>query len=542
MRSSMPIYLLMLFLTVSKGYGYTPPDSAILMLIETIDHKDSYIKEKRERISRLENMLLEEKFSLPIQFSIYKKLHQEYKKFKFDSAFYYATKLQETAYQLQDNQKINFSKIQIGHTLLLSGLFKEAFDTVKTVLPSQLSDSLKVDYYFLMARACHDLYDFHQDFYYQSLYKQAGEQYVDSALMLLKQENIEFHALTGMLYESSHDIDKAIEAFQTILETYTLAPNDYAMACFSLGTMYYYHKWDFDKGLALIAEAAISDLKASVKEGVALMTIAKMLHEKGESDYAYKIIKQAKEDADFFGAKQRKMQVANILPVIEGKRLSDIEKQNKTFLSYAIGGSSFSTLILLLSVVIFIQLKKLKLHKKTVSQANLQLKESNELLKNTNEKLKEVNTVNEEYISYSFNVYADYLEKMEKFKNDLDRKLRDKRFDQINYTMNSFNLNKEREAIWQSFDQTFFKLFPNFINEFNGFFNKEDQFSIKENFLTPELRIFALIRMGVNDHEQIAKFLNYKVRTVYNYKNKIKSKSILSNEEFEQKLMQIRTV
>jgi DNA-binding NarL/FixJ family response regulator len=86
------------------------------------------------------------------------------------------------------------------------------------------------------------------------------------------------------------------------------------------------------------------------------------------------------------------------------------------------------------------------------------------------------------------------------------------------------------------------KLFPDFVTIFNSFFEEKDRITLKDNqLLNTELRIFALIRMGISDTEKIAKILNYSVNTIYAYKTRVKSKSRIPNEEFEQKIMEIKT-
>ena len=107
--------------------------------------------------------------------------------------------------------------------------------------------------------------------------------------------------------------------------------------------------------------------------------------------------------------------------------------------------------------------------------------------------------------------------------------------------MKSVNLKKEREALYLSFDKIFLRLFPNFIPEFNAYFREEDKIIPKDkDSLNIELRIFALIRLGIHDHDQIARILEYSVNTIYTYKTRVKNRSVLPNEEFESKIMAIK--
>jgi hypothetical protein len=133
--------------------------------------------------------------------------------------------------------------------------------------------------------------------------------------------------------------------------------------------------------------------------------------------------------------------------------------------------------------------------------------------------------------------------KIEAFKQAIENKLMAKKFDDIRYVVGNINLKPEREELYYSFDKVFLKLFPDFVQTFNSYFKEEDRFILKEGqLLNMELRIFALIRMGIHDTEKIAKILDYSINTIYNYKARIKSKSIIPNEEFERKIMEIKAI
>jgi hypothetical protein len=179
---------------------------------------------------------------------------------------------------------------------------------------------------------------------------------------------------------------------------------------------------------------------------------------------------------------------------------------------------------------------KLKLAKKIITLANEQQHD-------INNKLIEANKIKEEYIGYFFNVNSDFFAKIERFKKSVDQKISDRKFDEIKFLVNNINLKQEKEELLKNFDKVFLKLFPDFVAEFNSLFKKEDQIKLKDNeLLSTDLRIFALMRMGIHDNEKIAQILEYSVNTVYTYKTKIKNKSIVPNDEFEQRIMEIKTM
>jgi DNA-binding NarL/FixJ family response regulator len=140
-------------------------------------------------------------------------------------------------------------------------------------------------------------------------------------------------------------------------------------------------------------------------------------------------------------------------------------------------------------------------------------------------------------------VNSDFFAKIERFKKSVDQKISDRKFDEIKFLVNNINLKQEKEELLKNFDKVFLKLFPDFVAEFNSLFKKEDQIKLKDNeLLTTDLRIFALMRMGIHDNEKIAQILEYSVNTVYTYKTKIKNKSIVPNDEFEHRIMEIKTM
>jgi hypothetical protein len=224
------------------------------------------------------------------------------------------------------------------------------------------------------------------------------------------------------------------------------------------------------------------------------------------------------------------------LPVIAAQKLNNVEGQRKLWLTYAAIVTALSVLVFVFVIVIVRQLKRLK-------AAELRITEANQRLQEINSTLQEANSIKEEYIGYYFNINSEYISKIEDFKKAIDQKLTSRKFDDIRFIVNRIDLKREREALYFSFDKVFLKLFPDFVTKFNSYFEEKDRVVLKENqLLNTELRIFALIRMGISDTEKIAKILDYSVNTIYAYKNRVKTKSTIPNEEFEQKVMEIKTV
>ncbi|WP_347158824.1 DUF6377 domain-containing protein [Pontibacter chitinilyticus] len=509
-------------------------DSLLNELSRTLESKEIYSSQKEERIDKLKQQLLDqENLSEVEQFNLYNKLYDEYKSFQYDSAFNYALKLQRSAGQLQDVPRETYARIKMSFILLSSGLFKETLDSLRSVQLAGMPDSIKTDYYALKARAYYDLANYNMDNYYSHRYVANGNTYLDSAVALANPNTLQFHSLRGLRNLKLGKYGPAADDFRQIIQQYHPSFHEYAIAAASLGNVYK-ATGDTDLAIYWMAKAAVADIRSSTNEAVALMNLAELLYNKGDESRAYTYIKQALEDATFYGARQRKIQVAAILPIIEGERLTTVESQRRRLVLYVLAVTVLSALVVLFAAIIFRQVSRLKQAKKTIS-------ETNEDLQEMNDKLVEANKIKEEYIGYSFNVYADYISKLEKFKNSVDKKLMTRKHEDIQQVLKSVNLKKERALLYQSFDKVFLKIFPGFVTAFNSYFKEEDKIIPPDHeSLTIELRIFALIRMGIHDHEQIAQILEYSVNTIYTYKTRVKNRSILPNEEFEKKIMEIK--
>ena len=165
------------------------------------------------------------------------------------------------------------------------------------------------------------------------------------------------------------------------------------------------------------------------------------------------------------------------------------------------------------------------------------------MLEKINEKLIEDTHIKEEYIGYFFNVISGYIVKLEKLKRNVERKISIKKYDDVLLAVNEINIKKERETLFYTFDHIFLKIFPNFISTFNSLLKKEDQIWPKDNeVLNTDLRIFALMRLGISDVETIANILEYSVNTIYVYKMRIKAKALVPSDQFDHRIMDIKAV
>jgi len=541
MKLRLNLFLLFLLAIHLSGHAQAPNDSLLNKLTEVLADKETFVKQKQHRIEKLSHQLSKTP-DLAGKYALYQNLFDEYKAFSYDSAYSYSKKLRLTAEKLNDPAKLARAKMELGFTLISSGMFKETLETLNQVDVKLLTDSDKIEYYFLKGRSYFDLSDFDRNVDYSALYNPKGIQYIDSALSLSKPGSYYYLALSGLKDLRTGDYKSGVKHYTTLLNLPNLTPHQFAINACSLSYIYEVQGKQ-DQSIALLIKAAIADIQSATKETVAMYKLADYLYKKGDLKNAYTYINQAMDEAIYYGARHRQVTISSILPIIESQRISIVEQQRRSLVIY----SSIITLLIIFvvvfAVIIFRQLKKLRIADDIIKAANATLQENNKALEELNRNLSTANKIKNEYIGYYFNINSIYIEKLESFQKSLDKKLSSKRYEDAQAAVKNLNLENERLQLFHTFDKVFLRLFPDFIKKFNLLFNDGEEIIIPEGqLLSTEHRIFALIRMGIHDNDRIAKLLGYSVNTIYSYKNRIKNRSFIANDEFEDRIMEIEAV
>ncbi|MEI6555350.1 MAG: DUF6377 domain-containing protein [Paludibacter sp.] len=528
--------LVLILIQFSLILWATNIDSMFVELDQYIAKSDYYIGIKENKIGELTKKLKSNYRNSTLQLQYSAELFDEYKSYKYDSAYYYALKTLDISKNLNNPEKVTEAKTRLVFCYLSSGLFKEAFDLATSINVKNCSDAVKLQYYKVMARLYYDLADYNSVKPFKSQYDNSGLKYSDSIITLLPDNSSEKLSSLGLLKMKKKDYNGAGEEFQQALAI-TSDNHEYAIAASSLGYIYTVTNQNEEATIHII-KAAIADIKSSTKETVALRLLAAQLYqEKKDINRAYKYIKIALDDAVCYNARHRKIEIGSILPIIEKERIDAVERQ-RNMLIWMVSLVSILLLSLLgTTLIIYKQLNKIK-------SARLTIEEQNEKLLQVNSELKETSNIKDKYIGHFFYINYQYIDKLEHIYRIINRKIATKQTDELAKMFKESELENDRKNMYTSFDETFLKLFPDFVSEFKKLFPPEEQDQINPDGinLTIEVRIFALIRLGVYESEKIGKFLNYSVHTINTYKSKVKNKSHIPNELFEQKIMEIKSV
>lgn len=553
--SNSALYFFFLFF-VCCGSVFAQDAEVLEELKATLQKAPEYDAVKLQKIDNLRNELNDaEEEDLKTRYQLNEQLFQEYKVFKQDSAFVYGLKTKELARQLDSLPLMASAVVNLADVSVSAGMYKEALDFLNNIDPEKIPANVRSLYYGLLGRCYSEMAEYSNLPYFSSEYNELASTYRQSALDLTE-EGTFFHSfLKAFIEYRKGKIEKAIADFNQLLQQ-QLGLREEALVQYILGDLYD-ELGQKDEALEHFARASIADVKTSTKETLAIIRLSELLFEKGETKFASAFIQKANQDAAFYGAQHRKIQVGAILPLIEEKVVQKIEKQRQRLYWQAITVSLLLLFVLGLAVVIYLQVRRLKRARKTVLQAHHNLQDFNEQLTAVNEEIKtknlqlkqvndqllEANTIKEEYIGFFFTHDADIFEKFREFKNKIQKDVDSGDLEKAKYRLGNYDLKKEKEKLLRNFDEAFIRLFPNFIEEFNSLLKEEEQIKLKKNqILNKELRIFALIRLGIRHNEIIAQILGYSVNSIYAYKSKIRKMSRLDKKDFDQKLIENTTL
>ena len=457
---------------------------------------------------------------------MYAQLYDEYRSYKYDSAYVYAERMYNQACLLRDTDKIVLSQIKKGFNYLSAGLFKECSDMFLSVDPKGCSTATLADYYQVKARLYYDLADYNNDPVFREAYHREGNRIIEKAIQLLPEGSRQWGMAEGLKYMKSGDWEQAVRSFESVIGSGQCKGNNYAIATSSLAYVLGL-QGRREEAKAYLIQAAITDLQTSTKETVALRNLAQMLYEEGDIMRATRYVHHALDDAYFFNARHRLLEIGQILPIIEKERMEILRRQKAWAEAFGLG---ISVAFVVLAVAIFVIWKQL-----------CRLKVAQEQIQRMNEHLLEANKIKEEYIGDFFSLSSEYIDKIEGYQQYVKRRAMDKQYDELVKIPKHLNPLKERENLYARFDRIFLKIFPDFVDNFNALLRPDERICLKEGeLLNTDLRIYALIRLGINDNDRIARFLGYSVNTIYTYKTRTKAKARYSEQKFKEQVLAIK--
>ena len=533
------VILAVFFVSLSLYSYANETDSLLRVLDMSIRNRPQYTLERQEQIDALQR-----KLRLPHsdqeRFDVYRELFGKYRSYRMDSALWVANQRVELAKRMKNPLHIYSAELNVAEVMIGVAMYKEGLEILDGIKSSDLDASV-ISYYYYQY---HQVYTLMADYAFSDKmkdhYRSLAYQYKDSILNIRKPGSQGYLLMKSekLLYEEKYD--EAIGILNSCYETHK--QKGYSVAIPSIGLANAYGvmgKTELQKKYLIIS--AIADIQAATKEYISLWKLANLLFQEGDINRAYTYIECSMQDATFCNARYRTQEISEMLPIISRTYENKLRQEKTQMVALFVLTSVLLIILLIALMFIFYQMKRLNVARKAVSDMNEELKHINANLHTLNDKLQESNQVKEEYIGYVFNMCSLYINKQEEQRKMLARKIKTGQLDDLYKTVNSSSfVANELKEFFYTFDSVFLKLYPKFIEQFNTLLQEDERICPKEGeLLTPELRVFALIRLGITDSGKIANFLHYSAQTVYNYRLKVRNKSLLSKDEFMEAVQQI---
>lgn len=479
------------------------------------------------------------------------KLYELYKSFMNDSALYYLNEAEQWAEQQGKVALVGNCRALKAFQCSTVGYYNEALAFLKRVDKQHL-DSIGLRNYYQS-----QMHVYGELGYYSNIpsmkedYFNRQRLYRDSLFAIIDHQDPDFLMYRIQELNSRQQMEEARKLSDQWVKRVSPDSRDYAIAC--------YYRWmsseDEDEMLYWSAQSALSDVRHAVMDQASLLSLADLLNADGDLDRSYRYIRFTWDCNNRFNTRMRSWQITPILNVIEKNYQGAVEHNTKV-LRMSITVVSILA-VLLLGVLFFLHRRnrQLDLARNDLKNSNDELATANRRLatqteelsslnselSTLNSQLSETNRVKEEYIGRFMSLCSQYIDKLDNYRKMVNKKMKNKELEELFRLSKSTELKeKELEELYQNFDSVFLHLFPNFVNEFNALLQPEMQVRPKEdNRLTTEIRIFALIRLGIEDSSKIAEFLHYSVNTIYNYRARIKNGAIDNRESFERRIKQL---
>jgi hypothetical protein len=521
--------ILFIFITIPLFGRINKTDSLLKELDKTIAERDTFLKIKEQKIFELKTKKQWAKTTNE-QISINREIIDEYNSFICDSAEYYINQNLEIAKKMKDKELILENYFRLSYIYSLSGLFLQATEIFDSINYNTLPTGYKAWYCWNKIRFYENLINYTADAKFSKQYENEKEEYREKVMSILYNKSDEYKKELANKLEFEGKFDEAAHLLNPIFVKQQPGTHDYAMAAMNLAKVYKLAK-KYDEEEYYLILAATTDIKLAVKENEALLSLALNLYNRGDVNRAYNYIRVALDDALFYNARFKNSVIARVQPIIEDTYLQKIKYQQKVLRLYSLLTSIF---VLALACFLFFIYKQ----NKALTKARKNLREANENLLSLNQKLDEANLIKERYLGYFMNQCSVYINKLEGYRKNVNLKIKTGQIESL-YKSSTSELEKEIDELRTNFDTAFLKLYPNFVSEFNSLLRPDERYELEDGQLNTELRIFALIKLGITDVSQIADFLHYSVQTVYNYKSKVKGKSIIESDLFEEEVKKI---
>lgn len=540
--------------------GQNPTDSLLTQLDIAISQRDVYLEQKYHRLKELYNNL-QSADNDKNKFDALGNLFGEYHSFNADSAYMMAHRQLLLAEKIGDRNLVINAMLNKANILNLVGMYHDAIELVDSVCYQELPDYLHA-YYFHTKRTLYgNLANFAAFEREKAYYANLTNQYRDSLLLVNNPTSVFYALIKADRLNERNRPKEAIDLLEGFIRDNKLSDHDLAICAFTLSDSYG-HINDTANQKKQLLISSISDMKSAVREYVSLRQLALLLYQEGDMERAYRYLTIAVDDAAKSNARQRIVELNDSYPMINKIYVETVRDQQKALERTVLIITVLSIILIILLLYMRKQMIRISQSRKKVEEANNKLNNLNGQLSDSNERLHELNTqltnsnknlydlnnqlissnnklqdaysaiaeiskLKEVYICQYMEQSLQHIEMLDDYRKAISKLINSGKIEDLKKLVKSSKvIEDDLKSFYNQFDKTFLNIFPTFVEEFNDLLLPgEAIIPKKEGTLNTELRIFALIRLGITDSDKIAKFLRYSLTTIYNYRTKVRNKA-----------------
>lgn len=507
-----------------------------------LDDKESYVDARKSRIAMLEEMLSKKECSDEQFYQINMQLYREYESFRFDETLDCLNKNLEAARRLRSHDKIDETQIMLALLYTNSGMYFEANEIFAHSLDTaRMSPQRITQYRLARQKLCCELGRYTKEPQAAELARQQNRYYTERLLA----ETDDEESFELRLFRISHFIDsrcfdeaerlalESIAAYPETSHNYAILAYDMGVICDQTGRHEEMAEW--------YARSAYADIRTATKDNASLCSLANRLFGMQDVTRAFRYIRESMDDAIFYNAKLRPWQIAMSMPHIEraAKEMERVRLQ--TARNYSIIISALLLALAIVCIYLWVLYRQMHRDQRTLHERSKQIDAQNRELYDLNQTIIEANSIKEEYIGQFISICSEYIDRLIENQRNVRRKLSAGKVAELQKEVSSpSTVEEETKRFYKIFDTTFLSLYPTFVEDFNSLLEDSEHIELhKGELLNTELRIFALIRLGINDSSRIASLLRYSVNTIYNYRAKVKNKAKHDRDDFEERVKHI---
>lgn len=516
-------------------------DPLLERLDETLEMKDTYQGYFKERIAVLNDVLAEQNDPDQI-YNIRKRLALAYKPNSFDSTLNFLLSNRALAASEGDRLKEMETDFMLVEAYTKAGYHIEASEILGGYSAESVPEEMLQAYY--SAAHCFNgetmAYTSSDATYAE---KEARRDHFRTlVLQMIEEGTLYWYDLKREEAEASGDVLKSREYARKMIECTEVNTPDYARAAYFYAHTFRKEPQNPERQEWLI-RSAIADVMCATNDYASLNEISRMLFERGDIDRAFKYLADhCMTDALAYNGKLRAWQISQFFPEIERAYQAKHARQTRRMAGVMAVAVGLLIILLLLMIFIFKRQQILDSMRRKLQESYLQIDERNRDLVSINSRLvslnaqiQEADKVKQEYIALFLSILSENISKTRQYRNHVLKSIRQGKTQMLVEEIENLpSLDDDILEFYKMFDETFVNLYPDFVERFNGLLADGAAIVPKgDDILTPELRIFALIKLGITDSSKIASLLHYSANTIYNYRAKIKNKARGSRDEFE---------